>query len=127
MYETVPPNGIDSEAALSLYASFLRDLQRFGAAMERVLNEWPISCEQFLSNPSINHIAWLGQSSMCIETGVPACFRAGFKLMTAAEQDAANALAEKYYKLWQSKQSERELQITSKLGKREVTQMAFLM
>lgn len=100
MYETRPPNGFDEESALRAYEEFLRDLPRFESALCRVLDEWPISCEQFLSNSSINRIAWLGQSSMSISTGIPACFRAGFKLLSDDEQAAANAMADKYFRVW---------------------------
>ena len=75
------------------YANFLRDIPRFSAALERVLREWPKSCEQFLSNEHLNRIAWLGQAAMCIDTGIPACFRGGFRLLTDAEQAEANAVA----------------------------------
>jgi len=101
MYETLPPDGISSDDAPEEYRKFLSDLPRFESALFRVLIEWPISCEQFLSNPSINHIAWLGQASMCIETGVPACFRAGFKRLTDDQQAEANALADNYRLIWE--------------------------
>ena len=89
-YATAPPVGMDTDQARSAYATFLRDSARFAAALARVLAEWPNSCEQFLSNENINRIAWLGQASMCIATGVPARFRGGFRLLSIAEQAAAN-------------------------------------
>lgn len=92
--------GHDPESATRLYAEFLRDIPRFERAMERVVKEWPISCEQFLSNDSINRIAWLGQSAMCIDTGIPRNFRAGFKLLSDSEQEAANAAAARMLSAW---------------------------
>ena len=88
------------EQCLESYAAFLRDISRFEWAMDRVLAEWPHSCEHFLSNESMNRIAWLGQSSMCIDTGVPACYRAGFKLLSEAEQAAANFAAFRRLEGW---------------------------
>lgn len=79
--------------ALKAYADFLRDIPRFEAALTRVLAEWPNSCEHNLSNESMNRIAWLGQAAMCIDTGVPNCYRAGFFKLTADEQLAANRTA----------------------------------
>lgn len=100
MYESAPPAGLTADTAKEAYRDFLADTPRFAAAMQRVLNEWPNSCDQFLSNDSINRIAWLGQASMCIETGVPMCFRGGFKLLSATQQKTANALAAEFFKKW---------------------------
>lgn len=101
MYETVAPAGFNSETAVAAYTEFLGDLKRFESALRRVLKEWPISCEQFLSNRNINRIAWLGQSSMCIDTGIPACFRAGFSALDECGQAAANTLADRFLRMWE--------------------------
>jgi hypothetical protein len=108
MYETLPPDGLKSDGALSAYTAFLGDLPRFESALNRVLTEWPISCEQFLSNPNINRIAWLGQASMCIATGVPSRFRAGFSALDEDGQRDANAMADKYLKAWEGAQFDVE-------------------
>ena len=100
MYELAPPAPMSKDEARDAYAAFLGDTSRFSRALDRVLIEWPISCEQFLSNEGTNRIAWLGQSSMCIETSVPACFRAGFKLLDESEQHAANGLAAEALTTW---------------------------
>lgn len=107
-YNTTPPEGMDKESAELQYCSFLSDLNKFGAAMERVMKEWPHSCDQFLSNPGMNRIAWLGQASVCITTGVPSCFRAGFKLLEPHAQDAANALAAEYLDKWLRERNEHK-------------------
>lgn len=99
-YETSPPQGMSREEAKRAYAEFLRDIPRFEAALKRVLREWPNSCEQFLSNANINRIAWLGQASMCIETGVPSHFKSGFQFLSEDEKRAANAKAREFLNLW---------------------------
>lgn len=101
MYETIPPKGYSADSALVAYTEFLGDLKRFEAALKRVIKEWPVSCEQFLANHNINRIAWLGQSSMCMDTGVPAKFRAGFAGLSGTGQHAANMMAEKYLLMWE--------------------------
>lgn len=100
MYESTPPNGLTADKCREMYAEFLSDSGRFAMAMNRVLDEWPHSCDQFLSNQDINRIAWLGQASMCIETGVSSAFRGGFKLLSQRQQAQANALAESFLKKW---------------------------
>ena len=39
--------------------------------MNKVINEWPYSCDQFLSNIHINRIAYIGQAACCIFKEVP--------------------------------------------------------
>lgn len=94
------PVSIDRDTAMQKYAEFLRNIPRFERAMQRVITEWPRSCEQFLTNDSVNRIAWLGQAAMCIETGIPRMFRAGFSLLTEDQQLRANAAAEKVLRAW---------------------------
>jgi hypothetical protein len=112
-YETCAPNGMSSDEAKEAYRDFLIDTPRFIKAMERVIDEWPHSCDQFLSNMSINRIAWMGQASMCIDTKVPCCFRGGFKLLSAAQQKTANACAALMIDFWVEKKLE---QINEKSG-----------
>lgn len=108
MYESRAPLSISDDEARLQYKFFLRDLPRFESALKRILAEWPISCEQFLSNEHINRIAWLGQSSMCIETRIPACFRGGFRMLELGEQNTANTMALKYLNIWLRSQGEKE-------------------
>jgi len=82
------------------YTYFLRDIGLFENAMERVLKEWKISSEHYLTNDKMNRIAWLGQASLCIEKGIPACYCGGFNDLTEIEQHIANLTALKYLNKW---------------------------
>ena len=84
---------MDNDEAKRAYALFLSDIPRFTSAMERVIAEWPISCEHFLTNQNMNRIAWMGQAAMCINTGVSRKHRAGFMLLNSTQQVAANTAA----------------------------------
>lgn len=99
-YETTPPKGMTSMQATQAYAEFLRDLPRFERGLGRVITEWPNSCEHYLSNETMNRVAWLGQAAMCIESRIPHGFRGGFALLTEAEASAANQLALDHLNLW---------------------------
>ena len=99
-FKTLPPGGLEKRAALRVYKEFLSDLKRFEDAVLRVFTEWPYSCEQFLTNPGMNRVAWIGQASLCIETGIPSAFRGGYKLLSCSKQKAADALAKKYLEYW---------------------------
>lgn len=105
-YENVPPKGMTPREATDAYGVFLRDIPRFERALERVITEWKNSCEHYLTNVNMNRIAWLGQAAMCIDTRVPACFRAGFNLLSDDEQLAANATALKYLNIWLERHGE---------------------
>ena len=67
-------------------------------------NEWPISCEQFLSNVggSFNRVAWIGQAAACIEQGIPRVCRGGFMMLSDYEQDFNNELAAKQLRVWET-------------------------
>ena len=91
---------IDHDLAKEKYRDFLRNSQSFDVAIQEVFKQWPNSCEHFLTNPSINRIAWLGQASMCIMHKIPSMFRGGFKLLSPEEQDTANEVARKALEQW---------------------------
>jgi len=99
-YKLTPPPGYSASQCREMYRDFLADLPRFGAALERVTTEWVNSCEHYLTNSAMNRIAWLGQASMCLETGVPSEFRAGYFLLTEDQQKAADALALEWLNKW---------------------------
>jgi hypothetical protein len=75
------------------YRVFLSDVPRFKDALQHVIAEWKHSCEHYLTNSSMNRIAWLGQAAMCYATGIPCAFRGGFFLLTEQQQADANQAA----------------------------------
>lgn len=93
----------ERDAYIAATATLMRDTERFFQSMCRAIREWPISCSHHLSNPSINHQAWLGHAGCCLETGSPEdCTRLGWHKLNAAEQDAANNAADRAYAVWES-------------------------
>lgn len=107
--------------AMQMYCDFLSNPKLFEKYLNKVINEWKYSCEQFLTNKSINKIAWLGQASMCMAKGMPAKFRSGFYLMSKVEQKIANNLAYRYYLKWKRKYSN-----TLRNGKSKGIQVVYL-
>ena len=92
-FQSRPPAGMTTDGAKNQYRQFLSAVDRFAAALGRVLEEWVYSCEHFLTNAATNRIAWLGQASMCIATGIPSAFRGGFHRLTLEQQAEANRIA----------------------------------
>lgn len=92
-YNPRPPKGVTIDEAKEMYRDFLADVSRFSAAMWRVMNEWPNSSEHYLTNERMNRIAWLGQSAMCIETGISKFFCGGYFLLPEEQRKIADETA----------------------------------
>lgn len=92
--------GIDKDKCLQAYADFLSNNKRFSDALNAVINEWKFSCEHYLTNASMNRIAWLGQASMCYATGVPSKFCGGYNLLSTKQQEKADRIALRYLNKW---------------------------
>lgn len=94
-------SNVSKEIGKEIYKAFLSDLTLFETHLQKVLKNWTHSTEMFLSNPSLNKIAWLGQASAASYAELPAHFRGGFKLLSRREQNQADALAMAYYIKWE--------------------------
>lgn len=99
-FEENPPKGMTAEDCQNKYAEFLRDIKLFKQTAYEVLDKWPKSCEHNLTNASMNRIAWIGQSSVCLKYGIPAKYRGGFNLLNENEQLAANNVALEIINYW---------------------------
>lgn len=102
-YELKPPKGMTAEEARHAYASFLSNLPLFEKFIKRVFKLWPNSCEHYLTNENMNRIAWIGNSAMCLYSGVPRGYRSGFHLLSKRDQVAADNMALKWLNLWLKK------------------------
>jgi len=85
--------GFTSSQCEEKYRAFLADSDLFRSAANKVINEWKHSCEHYLTNFAMNRIAWIGQASMCYETGVPSRYCAGYNLLTDEQKEEANNVA----------------------------------
>lgn len=99
-YENKAPGGMSDEEAIEAYATFLRDLPRFGCALYGVLAGWRNSCDHYLSNERMNRIAWLGQAAMCYDTGIPSKYRSGYFRLSSEERLAVDNLCLRYLNIW---------------------------
>jgi hypothetical protein len=101
------------------YTDLLANRGEFEAALERVISEWKFSCEHYLTNESMNRIAWLGQSALCISRGVPAVFRGGFVDLSPEQQNQANLTALKYLNKWREKRGLEPLTLETSKSRTE--------
>jgi ParB-like chromosome segregation protein Spo0J len=91
-YDSVK-EGMTSQECQDAFASFLRNITLFEKILQKVTKEWKHSCEHYLTNKSMNRIAWLGQASVCYHLGIPSKFSAGWNQLSETEQEAANQAA----------------------------------
>lgn len=89
------------ELHLQTAIDFTGDHERYGAAMQRVIVEWPITCEHNLTDKSMNQRAFIGHAAVCLELGIPEYItRAAWHFLTKEQQDLANAQADRAIKDW---------------------------
>ena len=102
-------DGMTAEECELAYAEFLKNDDLFRQALEKIIVEWKHSCEHYLTNKSMNRIAWLGQAAMCYSTGVPSKYCAGFNLLSTEEQERANRTALEYLNRWLTNNNRSEV------------------
>lgn len=103
-YEERPPESFnyngDPAMAEEFYKNFLSDIPLFEENLEKVITQWKNSCEHYLTNENMNRIAWLGQASVCIYSGLPSKYRGGYNLLSEDQKQAADLTALKYLNKW---------------------------
>lgn len=96
---------IDAEEILITRAArLLADPELLLIAMTRVIDEWKVSAEVNLSNPSRNRQAWLGQSACCLLCGAPEDLtKQAWHRLSQGERDYANAIADRVISKWEDR------------------------
>lgn len=69
--------------------------------MNRVISDWPLSCEHNLTNNALNRVAYLGQGACCIYAGVPSSVTMeAWSMLSPQRQDEACKIAESVLESW---------------------------
>jgi hypothetical protein len=92
--------GYTNEQCENEYLRILSNEELFSYILEKLIIEWKYSCEHYLTNSSMNRIAWLGQAAVCYETGVPSCYSGSWSKLSDEQQTKANNVALKYLNKW---------------------------
>jgi ParB-like chromosome segregation protein Spo0J len=108
-YSDKPPKSMTAEECEILYKDFLSDIPRFESALKKVIEQWKNSCEHYLTNSKMNRIAWLGQASLCIDSGIPSRFCGGYNLLSSEQQKDADLKALEYLNIWLLKNNRTQL------------------
>lgn len=91
---------LNDEQCKEEYFKVLKNPLLFSEILEKLIVDWKYSCEHYLTNKSMNRIAWLGQAAVCYNSGVPNRYAGTWFELTKEEQDAANDVALKYLNKW---------------------------
>ena len=95
----------DRAALLPQAVTFTGDAALYGLWMLRVIDEWPISCEQNLGFSGQNRQAWIGHAACCLAIKCPEDItREAWWLLTQTQRDAANAAADIAIRTWETRQ-----------------------
>lgn len=112
---------MNKEECESRYPEVMSDESRFRKALSGVIDEWKHSCEHYLTNASMNRIAWLGQAALCYAEGIPSVFRSGFNLLNDEDQHKANCIALEYLNKWLKRNGHEEVSLDDGLTTRQAT------
>ena len=97
----------DREETLNLAIDFTGDHERYGHYMVRVTNEWPISCENALTDHHLNRRAWLGHAACALYGRIPEdVTREAWRHLSNEQQLLANNQASKAIRDWEYRYSE---------------------
>lgn len=100
MWQHLPKE--QSERLLQEAIIFTGDHKLYGSWMMKVIKEWPISCEQNLTDRSMNRQAWIGHAACCLAIGCPEHItRAAWHYLTQEQQDLANNQASFAISAWE--------------------------
>lgn len=82
--------------------NFTGDHVLYGSWMQKVIEEWPISCEHNLTNLTQNRKAWLGHAAVAMAIQCPEdIVRLAWSRLTDEQRQLANNEADKAIKKWE--------------------------
>ena len=115
MWRTV--SGNDRIVFLQRAIEFTGDAELYGSFMQRVLIEWPITCEHNLSDTSQNRKAWIGHAATCLAIDCPEDItRSAWARLSQQQQVDANDQAQQAIDKWESENERKNTGIHSKVG-----------
>lgn len=88
---------------------FTGNHELYGSFMFRVIKEWPVSCENALTDSFINQKAWVGHAAAALAIGCPEHItRKAWGFLTDEQKFLANKQAERAILSWKNNYIESE-------------------
>lgn len=98
----------DKKMALDIAIGFTSDHKLYGHYMRRVCDEWPISCENALTDPYLNQKAWVGHAAVALAHNIPEDItRMAWGHLTDEQKYLANKEAERAIAAWKERHISR--------------------
>jgi hypothetical protein len=106
LWEEVPANmwgeATNPAQALEDAIAFTGDHRLYGEHMLRVIQEWPVSCENALTDYSLNRKAWVGHAAVALALNIPEDItRKAWGMLTDEQRLLANREAERAIQQWE--------------------------
>lgn len=93
----------NKKKALSRAIKFTGDHRKYGRFMMRVVKEWPVSCENALTDYNRNRRAWVGHAACALAEGIPEdIVRLAWGELTDEQQILANREADRAIDWWEN-------------------------
>jgi hypothetical protein len=114
-YESKLENHTKQECE-KIFSETLSNTELFDNILSKLIYEWKNSCEHYLTNNSMNRIAWLGQAAVCYETGVPSKYSSSWFSISEEKRNEANQVALKWLNIWLKENNREEVDLNQALN-----------
>lgn len=107
----------DRKSYLLRAIRFTGNAQLYGSFMKRVCEEWPVSCENALTDMALNRKAWLGHAACALAFRCPEdIVRQAWGHLNDVQRKLANKEAERNIAIWELRYKSRSA-IYQNMGK----------
>jgi len=90
-------------AFLKKAIAFTSDHKKYGRFMIKVTTEWPISCENALTDKNLNRKAWIGHAATALALACPEDItREAWGHLTDDQRTLANREADRAISIWEA-------------------------
>jgi hypothetical protein len=102
-------NVSDKKAMTRWAFDFTSDYKLYGSFMFKVVDEWPISCENALTDYFLNRRAWIGHAACALANRCPEdIVRLVWGYLTDEQQFLANEEANRAIRTWEQRYRENK-------------------
>lgn len=92
----------DHKSMLDRAIEFTGDHELYGLYMKKVVEEWPVSCENALTDYSMNRKAWVGHAACAMAMNCPEDItRKAWGYLSEHQQEMANRQADSAIRSWE--------------------------
>lgn len=99
----------DEKTAINQAIKFTSDHELYGSWMNKVIKQWPVSCENALTDYHMNRKAWLGHAAVAMALKLPESItRKAWRYLTNEQQFLANREASRAIQSWENSYFENQ-------------------